>query len=1377
MTEIWPNKGKSRPSARGKRTSHAAQLAFEALEPRTLLTTTTAVQSGEWDDAGTWSAGVPDDTLRAIIPSGLTVTLAGTDHEAQELVVHGTLNVAEDTGADFDGNGLVDGSDFLAWQSGNGDADGDSDSDATDLGIWQQQYATAGSATGATKTLTTGWIHVNSGGVFQIGTEANRYDANDFVLTLTGTNQNADYTVETATGTMLISNNDGFLMAAMGGRLQFFGQDKISFTKLGQTAEAGSNSIVVENVIERNFDGTTSAASDGTLNWEVGDQIVIASSTRDYDDQEVRTITAITDLGNGTTRLTLDSQLSERHYGEIETYDNGARSIDLRAEVALLSRNVRIQGLASQDTDSNWGNRALFNTGSTGDHRGISGHIMIMGTAGQISVEGVQLDRMGQTGTLGRYPIHWHLAGDRTGDVLRDVSVTNSNNRGVTVHGTHNLLIEGVVLHDIHGHGFFMEDGVETGNQYIANIALGVHKVGRTDAGGDSYPDENDPFIVDTHDFVGQNPLRFLSSSSYWITNPDNTWVGNISAGVDGTGFWFILPEFAIGASASNPQYNNVNANETPLGLFDHNTTHSSPIGFNQDRGMDLESPVGASLLNNSFGRQYEPQNSGGQQIEPVYSNFTAYKHEVGIYHRGRYGRFDQNKYADNFISTFITFSQRITDSLYIGHSQGNANLNEVVTGQSLYDGPNNMDGTHFTGFNRGSSAHVFRNHGGALRNTHVYVSNTSFEDDGTKDQLSISERYGATYNANRDAFDFQAPTAIYDVDGTLTGHGGGIAGSVLLPDNNFITDTGDIRPAGWDARISDDLYANFRIEFDGNNQGAFTLVAPDGASDTESSDDSHRTILKANNEIYTVSFPSGASSYGDGFDILYRIQLGNTNPATITESSIIRFQGIADELQVLESRNRFNGSQSTPTTQVGSLVELETVSGPGYWVDGDDLVVKFVTVGSESIRYFFTPGSNIPLPMDGLQLSATDDAYIENSTANNNTLLRVESSGPRTRTSYLKFDVPDPAENILGATLQLTVDGDAGNNMRIRVYEGGSDNWTETTLTLANAPAKTTLLDEITGNFVIGQTYTFDVSAAVVAGQEVSFVVDSDGATSAADAAFASSENGNTGIRPLLVLDLEEIEPMVMTLWEDTSPPDSTDAVNVSKIADPFGTGMGDIGQWVTSGRPQFHNANPAGPAIDVSSYNGLPYTFSFDYFIDSSQPLSDDTFYMNAGYGPNNFNIVNGGAVLDSWTTVTETGTIDTSSDTTINALIIVNHKNTTELNPSFYIDNIKFSVTLPAASSAAVAADASIAMNELLGVQLEGLAANDELPESEPLLAPQLTLAESPAGSQIATRDTAFAVFEELEAGESIVSFADEREAEDTFLDDNALESVFG
>jgi hypothetical protein len=54
--------------------------------------------------------------------------------------------------ADFDGDGDVDGRDFLAWQrgfgtsgatQGDGDADHDEDVDGDDLGVWQEQYGTS----------------------------------------------------------------------------------------------------------------------------------------------------------------------------------------------------------------------------------------------------------------------------------------------------------------------------------------------------------------------------------------------------------------------------------------------------------------------------------------------------------------------------------------------------------------------------------------------------------------------------------------------------------------------------------------------------------------------------------------------------------------------------------------------------------------------------------------------------------------------------------------------------------------------------------------------------------------------------------------------------------------------------------------------------------------------------------------------------------------------------------------------------------------------------------------------------------------------------------------------------------------------------------
>ena len=180
-------RNRSRPSRAKRKTDRDRKPRVETLEQRQLLAATIAVQSGDWHDASTWSNGVPSQTSRAIIAQGKTVTLAGTHHVADEIVVHGQL-VAEE-----------------------------------------------GAVGSPAKSLTADWIHVNSGGVFQIGTQANRYDNHDFVLTLTGTNPNADFTGETATGTMQINDNDGFLMTAMGGRLQFFGDEKLSFTKLATT--------------------------------------------------------------------------------------------------------------------------------------------------------------------------------------------------------------------------------------------------------------------------------------------------------------------------------------------------------------------------------------------------------------------------------------------------------------------------------------------------------------------------------------------------------------------------------------------------------------------------------------------------------------------------------------------------------------------------------------------------------------------------------------------------------------------------------------------------------------------------------------------------------------------------------------------------------------------------------------------------------------------------------------------------------------------------------------------------------------------------------------------------------------------------------------
>ena len=460
---------------------------------------------------------------------------------------------------------------------------------------------------------------------------------------------------------------------------------------------------------------------------------------------------------------------------------------------------------------------------------------MIMPNSGLITVDGVQLHGLGQTSQKGRYPIHWHLGDDRSGDVLKNSSITNSNNRGVTIHGASNLQIEGVVLHDVHGHGFFFEDAVETGNILVGNIALGIHKVGGNDQDF-SNPGGTDPFVVDTHDNVRESNSRFLSSAAFWITNPDNTLVGNISAGASGTGFWYAIPRTVLGASGTKAIYDDVIPIYAEFGQFDDNVSHSTPVGVNFDRGSDVEDgSFSTTLRTNDNADNYSPRTGGLESGTPTtnYINgFTSYKAtDAGVYHRGQGNSilFNGLRIADNRSAAWAVFETEYNDSLFVGHSIGNADLSQEVGGPRLYDGAGLYTNTHFAGF-AGENAYTFQVEGSSFGPTmyHAFQA-TSFEDDGTYSNIShavsdFTRVDGETLGEHNLAQPAQWIKAALDLDGTLTGGAGGGAGFTIVPNVDFLIEEGegrDIQPLGWDAWLTDDIYARVQV---GNNNSGETL-------------------------------------------------------------------------------------------------------------------------------------------------------------------------------------------------------------------------------------------------------------------------------------------------------------------------------------------------------------------------------------------------------------------------------------------------------------------------------------------------------------------------------------------------------------------------
>ena len=96
------------------------------------------------------------------------------------------------------------------------------------------------------------------------------------------------------------------------------------------------------------------------------------------------------------------------------------------------------------------------------------------------------------------------------------------------------------------GHTFFLEDGIETRNELIQNLAIGTR---------------SSSSLLSTD----------LWAASFWITNPDNDYIGNVAAGGTHNGFWLNPPGKPTGPSFTRtacPRF-------APLGVFEGNMAHS----------------------------------------------------------------------------------------------------------------------------------------------------------------------------------------------------------------------------------------------------------------------------------------------------------------------------------------------------------------------------------------------------------------------------------------------------------------------------------------------------------------------------------------------------------------------------------------------------------------------------------------------------------------------------------------------------------------------------------------------------------------------------------------------------------------------------------
>jgi len=587
--------------------------------------------------------------------------------------------------------------------------------------------------------LTSRYVVVS--GTLQIGTESSKR-TKKATITLTGDGNGE-----------IQGFGDKMIGVLSGGRLEVHGEARTAWTKLAQTAPVGATQLTLMQA----------------TNWRAGDRIVLASTDFDPFQAEEVTITQVSGAS-----VSFDTPLRYAHWGAMQSV--GGVQLDERAEVGLLTRVITIQGDSASLTT------------------GIGGHVMVM-QGGTAHVEGVTFTRMGQKARLARYPMHWHMAGAVDGQYFRNNSVWKTFNRCLTVHGTDNVVADGNVCHDHIGHGFFLEDGAESGNTFTNNLVMTT----RAPASGEAVlPSDTRP-------------------ASYWITNPDNTYRGNVAAGSRGIGFWCAFPASPTGLSVGALDL----PRRTPLREFKDNVAHSNrSVGLNVDDGPTMD---GTTEVTN-----YSPRQDPAADSPVVIADFTglrAWKNQGrGVWLRGSNQRITNAVFADNGIgATFAANETFVQNSTFIGESENVGAGLGFYRGYEFYDGRVGADNVKFINFTKLGT--IPSSALGQNRNNSFPISTGNFARGLTF--INANEVYFEDPHADRDG---DKAAAFFDSTGSVSG----ITGAYVVANVPFMVDgTCSLRTA-WNSQVCTGRRVNLRVNNNGTEAaGPFTLTRDDGAAIT----------------------------------------------------------------------------------------------------------------------------------------------------------------------------------------------------------------------------------------------------------------------------------------------------------------------------------------------------------------------------------------------------------------------------------------------------------------------------------------------------------------------------------------------------------------
>lgn len=686
------------------------------------------------------------------------------------------------------------------------------------------------------------------------------------IINLTGTNPNDS----------IVGPGAKFLAAMGSATLEMRGAPLVPWTRLA--SNSSGNTLVLQDKV----------------NWRVGDKIVVTSSRLEETEAEERTITAIS--SNGKT-LTLNSNLTYPHKGMTRSWTKSGKtwSLDVRAEVGLLTRNLTVQGQSP---------------GSSG----FGGHMMIMANA-KGYVDGIELFQMGQRGKLARYPFHWHMqeAGG-AGQFLKNSSIHHSFNRVVTIHGTYSTLVENNFAYDHIGHGVFLEDGSERYNVIRKNVICLTKIPAPADA------------LTPSEKFVFQAQNK--TPASFWITNPDNTFEDNVAAGNNGTGFWFAMPNSPMGLSASDPRFNGMQPYKLQLGSFKRNTAHSCGTGFDV---FDKLSPSHDILPNGAWDITVPTY------IEDCnwYANFLGLYTGIGNRTLSHNLIFRDNIIAENHTGTMFASYSVVDNSAIVAKTGDNLmNSTQLRWAYWVYDGAGQVKNSYFVGWND-PYVNLFRVLGAGTKHVnHLFTGNTT---NHSGQPRIVLENYNLPPKPNTGANDPEHPRRWSHVIRDVTGGISGVANTNIVGNHPFQNVGDETSVSNWTyAKRSTHRFALSRLTYDGFASNYPNVTISRSKSGTPTASVYYIDGFKEHHQLPVI--------VNEGFEYLHQYEAlppnkvvrMNMEDATPGDYYVARFKGFG----------KFGGlSVTSPQMSVASKSSLSALNSSStaayYRQPGGDLWVK----------------------------------------------------------------------------------------------------------------------------------------------------------------------------------------------------------------------------------------------------------------------------------------------------------------------------------------------------------------------------------------------------------------------------------------------------